>query len=96
MTEAESLGAQSHLCAGCRSQVNGDSRSWVFIRMISRSVTTVWLCEECAPRDASVCAVCASRAPVGRIPLCAECLFEYEAALRDEVNTGEDLEERSA
>jgi hypothetical protein len=67
------------ICAGCRQPVaQGEGQSWVFLRMISRSVTTIWLCEPCAPQDASKCAVCASHAPMGRLPICTECLFEYE------------------
>jgi hypothetical protein len=81
--DTENLGASAHICASCRKVVSGDGRSWVFIRMISRSVTTIWLCPDCLPTDATRCAVCSTRQPVGRIPLCTECLFEYESALRD-------------
>src|SRR5688572_15224701 len=71
-------GGSLPLCAGCRSELPADhQKSWTFVRMISRLVTTIWLCDNCLPKNPARCAVCASEPPLSRIPLCTECLFEY-------------------
>ena len=79
----EDVAARVRLCAGCRKKVDDRASSWVFIRMISRAVTTIYLCAECVPEDRSKCAVCAAKQTIGRIPICTDCLFEYEAVVRE-------------